>query len=214
MWVSLKISHLLACIIRLSCAILITAHIAAKVKTTVNSCNVNLPCHSLGFSLSPAEGINTKRKGYSHFQSVSVGLNVITQWCLYVVGALKHCKLFEMILTSSDPRGLKRKSLEEDKLCEEGSRLAWMDLEVLVEAWTKGCIEMSEIIILLLSFLKIPVLMPLPSVWEQSSGRPSMQERERVKEKFGVPQRYVYLLFPALIRLYLIQTVFLSLLGL
>lgn len=34
------------------------------------------------------------------------------------------CKLVEMILTSSDPRGLKRKSLEEDKLCEEGSRLA------------------------------------------------------------------------------------------
>lgn len=89
-----------------------------------------------------------------------------------------HCKLFEMILTSSDPRGLKRKSLEKDKLCEEGSRLAWMDLEALVEAWTKGCIEMSEIIILLLSFLKIPVLMPLPSVWEQSSGRPSMRERE------------------------------------
>lgn len=41
-----------------------------------------------------------------------------------------------------------------------------------------------------------------------------MQEREREKEKFGVPQRYVYLLFPALIKLYLIQTVFLSLLGL
>lgn len=35
-----------------------------------------------------------------------------------------HCKLFEMILTSSDPRGLKRKRLEKDKLCEEGSRLA------------------------------------------------------------------------------------------
>lgn len=30
-----------------------------------------------------------------------------------------HCKLFEMILTSSDPRGLKRKRLEKDKLCEE-----------------------------------------------------------------------------------------------
>lgn len=30
-----------------------------------------------------------------------------------------------------------------------------MDLEVLMEAWTKGCIEMSEIIILLLSFLRI-----------------------------------------------------------
>lgn len=35
-----------------------------------------------------------------------------------------HCKLLEMILTSSDPRGLKRKRLEKDKLCEEGSRLA------------------------------------------------------------------------------------------
>ena len=30
-----------------------------------------------------------------------------------------HCKLFEMILTSSDPRGLKGKRLEEDKLCVE-----------------------------------------------------------------------------------------------
>lgn len=28
-------------------------------------------------------------------------------------------KLVEMILTSGDPRGLKRKSLEKDKLCEE-----------------------------------------------------------------------------------------------
>lgn len=35
-----------------------------------------------------------------------------------------HCKLFEMILTSSDPRSLKRKKLEKDKLYEEGSRLA------------------------------------------------------------------------------------------
>lgn len=87
MWVSLKISHLLACIIRLTCVILITAHIAAKVKTTVNSSNVNSPCHSLGFGLSPAEGINTKRNGYSLFQSVSEGLHVITRWCLYVVGA-------------------------------------------------------------------------------------------------------------------------------
>lgn len=78
MWVSLKISHLLACIIRLSCVILIAAHIAAKVKATVKSCNVNLPCHSLGFGPFPAEGINTKRNGYSHFQSVSEGLNVIT----------------------------------------------------------------------------------------------------------------------------------------
>lgn len=134
---------------------------------------------------------------------------VFMSWVRYT-----HCKLFEMILTSSDPRGLKRKRLEKDKLCEEGSRLAWMDLEALVEARTKGRIEMSEIIILLLSFLKIPILMPLPSVWEQSSERPSMQEREREKEKFGVPQRYVYLLFPALIKLYLIQKVFLSLLGL
>lgn len=92
-------------------------------------------------------------------------------------------KLVEMILTSSDPRGLKTKSLEKDKLCEEGSRLAWMDLEALVEAWTKDCIQMSEIIILLLSFLKIPFLMPRPSVWEQSSGRPTMQEREREKER-------------------------------
>lgn len=33
-------------------------------------------------------------------------------------------KLVEMSLTSSDPRSLKRKSLEKDKLCEEGSRLA------------------------------------------------------------------------------------------
>lgn len=88
-----------------------------------------------------------------------------------------YCKLFEMILTFRDPRGLKRKSPEKDKLCEEGSRLAWMDL-----AWTKGCIEMSEIIILLLAFLKIPVLMPSPSVWEQSSGRPSLQEREGERE--------------------------------
>lgn len=88
MWVSLKISHLLACIIRLSCVILITAHIAERVKTTVNSCNVNLACHSLGFGLSPAEGINTEKKGYSHFQSVSEVLNVITRWCLYVVGVL------------------------------------------------------------------------------------------------------------------------------
>lgn len=88
MWVSLKISHLLACIIRLSCVIMITAHIAAKVKTTVNSCNVNLPCHCLGFGLSAAEGINSKGKGYSHFQSVSEVLNVITRCCLYVVGAL------------------------------------------------------------------------------------------------------------------------------
>ena len=31
-----------------------------------------------------------------------------------------HCKLFEMILTSSDPGGLKRKRLEKDKLYEEG----------------------------------------------------------------------------------------------
>lgn len=90
-----------------------------------------------------------------------------------------HCKLFEMILTSSDPMGLERKSLEKDKLCEEASRLAWMDLEVLMEAWTKDCIEMSEIIISLLSFLKNQLLMPLPSVWEQSSGCPSMWERER-----------------------------------
>lgn len=90
-----------------------------------------------------------------------------------------HCKLFEMILTSSDPTGLERKSLEKDKLCEEASRLAWMDLEVLMEAWTKGCIEMSEIIISLLSFLKIQLLMPLPSVWVRSSGRPSVWERER-----------------------------------
>lgn len=88
MWVSLKISHLLACIIRLSCVILITAHVAAKVTTTVNLCNVNLPCHSLVFGPSPAEGINAKRKGYSYFQSVSEGLNVITRGCLYVVGAL------------------------------------------------------------------------------------------------------------------------------
>ncbi len=100
-----------------------------------------------------------------------------------------YCKLFEMILTFRDPRGLRRKSPEKDKLCEEGSRLAWMDL-----AWTKGCIEMSEIIILLLAFLKIPVLMPSPSVWEQSSGRPSLQEREREKEKFGVPQSQSLLL--------------------
>lgn len=35
-----------------------------------------------------------------------------------------HCKLFELILTSSDPGGLERKSLEKNKLCEEGSRLA------------------------------------------------------------------------------------------
>ncbi len=89
-----------------------------------------------------------------------------------------YCKLFEMILMWSDPRGLKGKSLEKDKLCEEGSRLAWMDL-----ARTKGCIEMSEIIILLLAFLKTRVLMPLPSVWEQSSGRPSLQERERGKRE-------------------------------
>lgn len=93
-------------------------------------------------------------------------------------------KLVGMILTSSDPRGLKRKSLEKDKLCEEGSRLAWMDLEALVEAWTKDCTQMSEIIILHLSFLKIPFLMLRPSVWEQSSGgRPTMQEREREKER-------------------------------
>lgn len=78
MWVSLKISHLLPCIIRLSCVIMITAHIAVKVRTTVDSCYVNLPCHSLGFGLPPAESINTMRNGYSHFQSVSEGLNVIT----------------------------------------------------------------------------------------------------------------------------------------
>lgn len=35
-----------------------------------------------------------------------------------------HCKLFEMILTSSDPGDLRRKRLETDKLCEKGSRLA------------------------------------------------------------------------------------------
>lgn len=92
-------------------------------------------------------------------------------------------KLVEMILTSSDPRSLKRKSLEKDKLCEEGSRLARMDLEALVEAWTKDCIQMSEIIILLLSFLKIPFLMSRPSVWEQSSGHPTKQERERERER-------------------------------
>lgn len=39
-------------------------------------------------------------------------------------GRSTHCKLFEMILTNSDPMGLERKSLEKDKLCEEGSRLA------------------------------------------------------------------------------------------
>ena len=88
MWVSLKISHLLACIISLSCVILIAAHIAAKVRTVVNSCNANLPCHGLGFGPSPAGSVNTERNGYSHFQSVSEGLNVITRWCLYVVGAL------------------------------------------------------------------------------------------------------------------------------
>lgn len=32
--------------------------------------------------------------------------------------------LVEMILTSGDPKGLKRKSHEKDKLSEEGSRLA------------------------------------------------------------------------------------------
>lgn len=67
MWVSLNISHLLACIIRVACVILIAAHIAVKVKTTVNLCNVNLPCHSKGFGPSPIEGINTKGNGYSHF---------------------------------------------------------------------------------------------------------------------------------------------------
>lgn len=54
-----------------------------------------------------------------------------------------------------------------------------MDLEALVEAWTKDCIQMSKIIILLLSFLKIQFLMPRPSVWEQSSGCPTMQAREK-----------------------------------
>lgn len=102
-----------------------------------------------------------------------------------------HCKLFEMILTSSDPQDLKWKRLEKDKLCEEESRLAWMDLEVLMEARTKGCIEMSEIIILLLSFLKIPGLMLLPSVWELSNGRLLMQEREKEKENFGMLWRYI-----------------------
>ena len=86
MWVSLKISHLLACIIIPSCVILITAHIAARVRTTVSSCNANLP--RLRFGLSPAESINTDRNGYSHFKSASEGLNVITRWFLYVVGAL------------------------------------------------------------------------------------------------------------------------------
>lgn len=31
-----------------------------------------------------------------------------------------QCKLSEMILMSSDPRGLKRKRLVKDKLCDEG----------------------------------------------------------------------------------------------
>lgn len=43
---------------------------------------------------------------------------------VFMLWARSTHKLFEMILTSSDPRGLKRKSLEKDKLCEEGSRLA------------------------------------------------------------------------------------------
>lgn len=58
-----------------------------------------------------------------------------------------------------------------------------MDLEVLVEAWTKGYIEMSEIIILLLSFLMISVLMPPPSVgereqWTSITAREGEGERE------------------------------------
>lgn len=56
--------------------------------------------------------------------------------------------------------------------------------------------------------------MPRPSVRVLSRGRPSMQEGEMEKEKLGMPQRYIYLFFPALIKLYLIQTEFLSLLGL
>lgn len=74
--------------------------------------------------------------------------------------------------------------MRKHKPCEEGSRLARMDLEAFVEAWTKGCIEMSEIIISLLCFQEIPML--LPSVCEQSGGRSSMQERER--ETFGAPR--------------------------
>lgn len=110
-----------------------------------------------------------------------------------------HCKLFEMILTSSDPRSLKRKKLEKDKLYEEGSRLAWMDLEALVVARTKGCIEMSEIIILVLLLLNIQVLIPLPSVWEQRGGHPSAQESE--KKKCRESRTDSSLLFPALIKL-------------
>lgn len=40
-------------------------------------------------------------------------------------GVLLHAtRLAEMVLTSGDPRGLKRKSHEKDKPGEEGSRLA------------------------------------------------------------------------------------------
>lgn len=52
-----------------------------------------------------------------------------------------------MILTSGDPKGLKRKSHEKDKLSEEGSRLAWMDLKALAQSQTEDFIQMSEKII-------------------------------------------------------------------
>lgn len=80
--------------------------------------------------------------------------------------------------------GLKRKSLEKDKPCEEGggSRLAAMDLDALAEAWTKDCIQMSKIIISLLPFLKIQFLMPRPSAGEPSSGCPTAQAREGKRE--------------------------------
>lgn len=59
----------------------------------------------------------------------SLPVNVSELKCHYMMVFMlrvcsTHCKLFEMILTSSDPWDLKRKRLEKDKLCGEESRLA------------------------------------------------------------------------------------------
>lgn len=64
--------------------------------------------------------------------------------------------------------GSKRKSLEEDKPCEEGaSRLAGTDLEALAQARTQDCIQMSKIIISLLPFSEDPVSNAWTICWEQ-----------------------------------------------
>lgn len=79
-------------------------------KTAVNSGNANSPGQRLGFvPRLPLSALIQRETDTAISTSVSEGLYVITRQCLCVAGGRSaHCKLFEMILKSSDPKGFKK----------------------------------------------------------------------------------------------------------